>query len=201
MALAAMNVFMGRIKDGKIRNLAQLKRCYRSLAKGLHPDTSAIDSSGTLFARLQADFEEAKRAILAGTSEPPRPRESDWRQLFQQLMSSGFPVDSRVTATRAYRTRVEDFGRLVDGKGIAGLGSFEAVERDLHELRGEGSIPPPLFGGVRMLFYGIVSQCNYPTRFTRIAILRQYGDMSGELRKRGFLALDAFAGWMIGELG
>jgi|WetSurMetagenome_2_1015567.scaffolds.fasta_scaffold58813_1 hypothetical protein len=196
-----MNVFIDRIKDGKIRNLAQLKRCYRTLAKGIHPDTSAIDASGTLFARLQADFEEARRAILAMASVPPRSRDEDWKQLFQQLMSSGFPVDARVKATGAYRRRVEEFGRLVDGKGIGGMGSFAAVERDLLDLRGESSIPQPLFGSVRLIFYGIVSYCNYPTKFTRDAILRQYGDVSGELRKRGFLALDAFAGWMIGELG
>jgi hypothetical protein len=196
-----MNVFLGLIKDGKVRSLAQLKRCYRALAKGIHPDTSAIDSSGALFARLQGDFEEARRAIVARGADPPRSRGEDWKRQFQQLMASGFPVDGRVKETRAYRARVEEFGRLVDGASIEGLGSFASVERDLRELRGEVSIAPPLFSDVRMLFYGIVSQCYYPTRFTRDAILRQYGEISGELRKRGFLALDALTGWMIGELG
>jgi hypothetical protein len=195
-----MNVFTERIEAGKIKTLAQLKSCYRALAKSIHPDTATIDGSGGMFVKLQGDFEEARKAIQAKAADRAADADVDYRTLFQQLIASGFPVDGRARTTKAYRDRLDRFRSAMDRMSVEGLGGFSAVEAELVRMRGDGIVMNPLFGNVRLLFYQLVSHYNYPTMFTFGAIGKIYGEITEDLRARGFPALDAFLGWMAGDL-
>jgi hypothetical protein len=196
-----VNVFIERIEAGKIKTLAQLKSCYRALAKSIHPDTAIIDDSGGMFVKLQGDFEEARKRILGMGIGRAADDDEDYRALFHELTASGFPVDARAKTTKAYRDRLDRFRRAVDRRGIEGASSFSAVEAELERMRGEGIVQNPLFGNVRLLFYQIVSHYCNPTMFTLGAIRKIYGEIEADLRARGFASLDAFLAWMIGDLG
>jgi hypothetical protein len=195
-----MNVFIERIETGKIKTLAQLKSCYRALAKSIHPDTATIDGSGGMFVKLQGDFEEARKVIQVKGADRAADDDEDYRTLFQQLIASGFPVDGRARITKAYRDRLARFRSTIDGMSVEGLGRFSAVEAELIRMRGDGIVLNPLFGNVRLLFYHIISHYNYPTMFTFGAIGKIYGEITEDLRSRGFPALDAFLRWMVGDL-
>jgi hypothetical protein len=195
-----MNVFIERIEAGKIKTLAQLKSCYRALAKSIHPDTAAIDGSGSMFVKLQGDFEDARKLIQVKGTDRAADADEDYRNLFQQLIASGFPLDGRARTTKAYRDRLDRFRSAMDRMSVEGLGGFSAVETELVRMRGDGIVLNPLFGNVRLLFYHFVSHFNYPTKFTLGAIGKIYGEITEDLRARGFPALDAFLGWMTGDL-
>lgn len=215
-----MNLFFGRISAGRIATEADLKRAYRLLAKRLHPDRAAGDSSAAAgpgrphqdFIRLKADYDEAAawlaarnrrtasgenpvRPDAARAAEAPRPPATVARclGLFVDLVASGFPADPRVRASnKAYLRRVRELEAAVDALGSAYAGLFSRAEADVYRLKESAAAFNEPYGAAVLHFYNLSNHFYLPSSPARRNLENSWLKIGPALEERGAAALAEF---------
>jgi len=198
---ARNNTFKPLIESHRIDSYEDLRRYFRVLAKRLHPDSASELDDGTRFRILVDDFEDA-RLMLEQAEEPPRKisREDIYSAIWD-LEACGFPLDSRVRKSfPLYEKRIEEFDKMLKTYGAIEPYTFRQVEAELNALRDLGIVDNPLFGVIRMILYNLVSWHLEPKRFTKVALLRWYADIEGELLDRHMVGAKAFFNWLMHDI-
>jgi hypothetical protein len=97
----ADNVFSRSIREGRIRDLQQLRSAYRSLVMKTHPDAIGSDGLASRFVALSSDYEEARAALESRVpaTAPSRPR--NHRLAYYQEMQRLQTLDVPYTFHRA----------------------------------------------------------------------------------------------------
>jgi len=159
-----MNVFMEKIRKGKITDGKGLKRYFWKVVRQVHPDTSSLERSNELFIKIRNDYEAAQSYLTAGIKETPAPtvkavydRDFFYMQ-FSELVASNFPLDESVKEKNSlYRKRMRALSEsfcLQDGMTE---GLMEKVEAELNVIRGESVVDNKLFGSIKLFMYTVCS--------------------------------------------
>ena len=159
-----MNVFVEKIRKGKITDESSLKRYYWRVVHQVHPDTSTLEQSNELFIKIRNDYESALSFLTTevhGASTPvvkaAYDRESFYAQ-YAQLIASNFPLDESLKDKNIlYKKRMHGLSELFYLQDGQTEGLMEKVGAELNVIRGDSVVDNKLFGSIRLFLYTVCS--------------------------------------------
>jgi hypothetical protein len=199
-----MNIFQQYIDSGRIGNSQDLKKCFWSIVKTIHPDISNTQNTDESFIAVKRDFDEMLQQFKENNSGPTKKEpitDSIVISGFIEIAESGFPVDIRIrNESKLYIKRINEYsGRIIMYK-MPGVESFMKVEDELYKIRGDNIIDNPLFGKLRMIFYNICSYYYEPKEYAKKSINKWNSEIRDELIKGHYNNLLSFIEWFLNNL-
>jgi len=159
-----MNVFMEKIRKGKITDESGLKKYYWRVVRQVHPDTSTLEQSNELFIKIRNDYEAAHSFLTTSVQKASSPvakavfdRESFYAQ-YAQLIASNFPLDESLKDKNIlYKKRMHGLSELFYLQDGQTEDLMENVEAELDVIRGDSVVDNKLFGSIRLFMYTVCS--------------------------------------------
>ena len=201
------NVFLGYIKQGRIRNLDELKRTYRRIVMKTHPDAVGSDSMVEEYLACRQHYEEA-RALLENTAEPPPIR--DERLLFYREFYRLERMDKPWAFNRYYFSRQEiELGRQ---RASEYFSQWQPEREDLYRqanreydlIKREKPLGPyrkqALLFNLSSVFHNILSYQLTGLQFYRRQLRQNLAVVLFQLEQRKFRELVEFVQFLIADM-
>jgi hypothetical protein len=197
-----MNIFDESLAKGEISTEHDLKVLFWTLAKKLHPDTSAAETAEKLFIQLKRDFDEALLKINCarrdeGRIEAERPDLEKCRALFSELIASNFPM-AKKSGNKKYVARIAELNRQINLFGYKDL--FLQSEKELLEIRGNTVVSNHIFNLVRLYFYNMSDYFATGNYFSKMYVKNSRALVLASLEERQALQTVRLIDWLMNDL-
>jgi hypothetical protein len=197
-----MNIFDESLAVGKISTEHELKVLFWTLAKKLHPDTSASVTAEKAFIQLKRDFDEALQKINCAKSDSgetgaERPDLERCRTLFSELIAGNFPM-TRKTDNKKYVARIVELNRQINLFGYKDL--FIQSEKELLEFRGDTVVSNHGFNLVRLYFYNMSDYFATGNYFSKLYVKNSREAVLTCLKEREARQTVQLIDWLLNDL-